>query len=148
PAVAGRRPSAFFLRSDSTQTSGEGRRMMPSSTHSLNLSALPVSDLSPLVGMKSVTILILDSMPVSDLTPLRGLEVEKLSIRGIPAKDLAPLKALPLRALWLDYRADRDEFLRSLKTLETINDKPAAEFWAEVDGKSGPSEPHTRRAVA
>ena len=121
---------------------------MPSSTHSLNLSALPVSDLSPLAGMKSVRILILDSMPVSDLTPLRGLEVERLSIRGIPAKDLAPLKALPLKALWLDYRADREEFLRSLKTLETINDKPAAEFWAEVDGKPRPSEPHTRRAVA
>ena len=98
--------------------------------------------------MKSLRILILDSLPVSDLTPLRGLEVEKLSIRGISATDLSPLKALPLKALWLDYRADREEFLRSVKTLGTINDTPAAEFWAEVDGESRPSEPHTPRAVA
>jgi hypothetical protein len=27
------------------------------------------------------------------------------------------------------------EILRSIKTLETINGKPAAEFWKEVDKK-------------
>jgi hypothetical protein len=27
------------------------------------------------------------------------------------------------------------KMLRSIKTLEKINDKPAAEFWKQVDGK-------------
>jgi hypothetical protein len=48
--------------------------------------------------------------------------------------------ALQLRAalahLNLDYRAERDAaILRSLRTLRTINSKPAADFWKEVDGK-------------
>jgi hypothetical protein len=32
-------------------------------------------------------------------------------------------------------RADFEEVLRSLTTLEKISDKPAAVFWKEVDGK-------------
>jgi hypothetical protein len=39
--------------------------------------------------------------------------------------------------VWLDYRDDRAEFLRSFKGLEVSNDKPAADFWREVDGKEG-----------
>ena len=34
----------------------------------------------------------------------------------------------------IDFKPERDaEILRSIKTLETINDKPAAEFWKEVE---------------
>jgi hypothetical protein len=45
------------------------------------------------------------------------------------------LKGLPLKSLICDFNADRDaEILRSIKTLETINDKPAAQFWKEVEG--------------
>jgi hypothetical protein len=58
-----------------------------------------------------------------------------LSIRNIPAQDLSPLKDLPLRSLRLDYQAGREEFVRSFKELESINDQPAVEFWKEVDGK-------------
>jgi hypothetical protein len=79
--------------------------------------------------------LVLDATAVSDLAPLRGLGLKELSIRNIPATDLSPLKDLPLRSLRLDYRADREEFVRSFKGLEFINDKPAADFWKEVDGK-------------
>jgi len=42
---------------------------------------------------------------------------------------------MPLKRLRLDYRPDREEFVRSFKELEFINDKPVAEFWREVDGK-------------
>jgi hypothetical protein len=43
---------------------------------------------------------------------------------------------MPLTHLWLTFQPERDaEIVRSLKTLEIINSKPAAEFWKEVDGK-------------
>ncbi len=48
--------------------------------------------------------------------------------------DLSPLKDMPLKELWCDFKADRDaKVLRAIETLETINDKSAAEFWNEVD---------------
>jgi Leucine-rich repeat (LRR) protein len=101
----------------------------------LNLTALPVSDLSVLASMKSLRRLLLESMPVSDLRPLRGLALKDLGIRGTQVTDLSPIKGLPLQRLQLDYRVDREVFLRSLKGLESINDKPAADFWKEVAGK-------------
>jgi hypothetical protein len=43
---------------------------------------------------------------------------------------------LPLTTLWIDYHPERDaDVLRSIKTLETINGKPAAEFWNEARGQ-------------
>jgi hypothetical protein len=101
----------------------------------LNLGAQPVSDLAPLASLKSLRRLVLDSTSASDLKPLRGLDLKELSILKIPAKDLSPLKELALKSLRLDYRADREVFVRSFKGLETINDKPVAEFWKDVDGK-------------
>jgi hypothetical protein len=101
----------------------------------LNLMSLPVSDLSVLARMTSLWNLVLDSTAVSELTPLRGSNLKVLSILNIPAKDLSPLKELPLQRLRFDYRADRAEFVRSFTGLEAINDKPAADFWKEVDGK-------------
>ena len=48
--------------------------------------------------------------------------------------DLSPLKGIPLKDLRCDFKPERDtEILRSIKTLETINDKPVAEFWKEVE---------------
>jgi tRNA A-37 threonylcarbamoyl transferase component Bud32 len=101
----------------------------------LNVGEQPVSDLAPLAGLKSLRRLVMDFTLASDLTPLRGLDLTELSIRNIPAKDLSPLKGLALKSLRLDYRADREEFLRSFTGLERINDKPAADFWKEVEGK-------------
>ena len=41
---------------------------------------------------------------------------------------------MPLKDLDCDFKPERDtELLRSIKTLETINGKPAAEFWKEVE---------------
>jgi hypothetical protein len=43
---------------------------------------------------------------------------------------------MPLTTLSCDFHPWRDtELLRSIPTLTLINDKPAADFWKEVDGK-------------
>jgi hypothetical protein len=101
----------------------------------LNLSRLPVSDISLLAGMKSLRRLFLQWMPVTDLTPLRGLALKELAVKDTPVADLSPIKGMPLQKLHLDYRADREKLLRSLTGLESINDKPAADFWKEVADK-------------
>jgi Leucine-rich repeat (LRR) protein len=59
-----------------------------------------------------------------------------LNIQGTKVIDLSLLKGMPLRELWCDFRPERDaEILRAIKTLEKINDKPAAEFWKGVEKK-------------
>jgi hypothetical protein len=101
----------------------------------LNLTALPVSDLSLVGGLKTLKWLVLDYTPVSDLTPLRGLGLTRLAITGTRVKDLSSIQGLPLTLLALDYRPEYEGVVRSLKGLETINNKPAADFWKEVGGK-------------
>ena len=36
---------------------------------------------------------------------------------------------MPLKTVWFSFDAGRDNRLREVKTLETINDEAAAEFW-------------------
>jgi Leucine-rich repeat (LRR) protein len=100
----------------------------------LNLTALPVTDLSVLASMKSLRRLFLESMPVSDLTPLHGLGLKELNFKGTQVTDLSPIKGLSLQKLAFDYQAAHEEFVRSFKGLETINDLPAADFWKKSDG--------------
>jgi hypothetical protein len=50
--------------------------------------------------------------------------------------DLSPLRGMPLTRLGLRFRPEQDtDIVRSLTKLQIINDKPAADFWKEVDGK-------------
>ena len=43
-------------------------------------------------------------------------------------------KELPLKKLGCDFQSERDAaILRSIQTLQTINDKPLAEFWKSVE---------------
>lgn len=57
-----------------------------------------------------------------------------LELAGTNVTDLSLLKGIPLKTLTCDFQPDRDaEILRSIKTLETINGKPAAEFWKVVE---------------
>ncbi len=59
-----------------------------------------------------------------------------LHIWGTEVTDLSLLKGMSLKELSCDFQPDRDaEILRSIKTLETINGKPAAEFWKDVEKK-------------
>jgi Leucine-rich repeat (LRR) protein len=114
-----------------------------------------VTDLSPLEGMpleylnmagtmgglnsvsslKSLRWLVLDGTPFTTLEPLRPLRLERISLLRIGVTDLTPIQGMPLKQLRLDYRPDREKFVRSFKGLELINDKPVAEFWKEVDRK-------------
>jgi hypothetical protein len=101
----------------------------------LNATGAAVGDLSPLASMRSLRILILDGTFVTDLGALRDLRLERISLLRTAVTDLTPIEGMPLKHLRLDYRPDRAKFVRSFTGLEFINDKPAAEFWKEVDGK-------------
>ena len=93
----------------------------------------PVSDLSPLKDLK-LTSLTFHNTPVSDLSPLKGMPLAELNCKSTKVTDLSPLKDLPLTNIECDFQPERDaEILRSIKTLEKINGKPAAEFWERYD---------------
>jgi Leucine-rich repeat (LRR) protein len=76
------------------------------------------------------------STQVTDLSMLKGKQLVALSCQGTRVTDLSPLKGMPLKILNCDFKPERDTaILRSIKTLETINGKPAAEFWKEFEAK-------------
>jgi hypothetical protein len=99
----------------------------------LNIAFTRVTDLAPLRGMPLQR---LSLTGVTDLSPLRGMPLQALDLRSTPLSDPTPLQGLPLKEIVCDFEPKRDaEKLRSLRSLEKINGKPAAEFWKEVDGK-------------
>jgi len=104
--------------------------------------ATEVSDLTPLKGME-LTGVDLGETPVADLTPLKGMPVSFLSVHlTTHLAELSALGGMPLKTLYCDVKPDRDiELLRSIKTLETINGKPAAEFWKEFDQQQKGTKP-------
>jgi Leucine-rich repeat (LRR) protein len=91
-----------------------------------------VSDLSPLKDMK-LTRLIFTGAPVSDLSPLKDMKLTTLWCNGTKVTDLSLLRSMPLLEIYCDFKPERDaEILCSIKTLVSINQKPAAEFWKDV----------------
>jgi hypothetical protein len=64
---------------------------------------------------------------VRDLTPLAGMPLTSLN--------LTPLAGMPLTSLDLRYCPADPAPVRGIKTLKTINDKPAEEFWKEYDAR-------------
>ncbi|WP_020471102.1 serine/threonine-protein kinase [Zavarzinella formosa] len=99
---------------------------MPLKFLCLNLSE--IEDLSPLEGMP-LKELMCRNTKVTNLAPLAKSPIEKLLIDGSPIADYSPLKSLPLKHINLTYMPETHAaLLRSIPTLETINDKPAAEF--------------------
>jgi eukaryotic-like serine/threonine-protein kinase len=100
---------------------------------SLSCDATQVSDLSPLKDMKMMR-LTCNQTQVSDLSPVKDMKLTFLWCGGTQVTDLSLLKGMPLKELVCDFNAERDaEILRSIKTLEKINEKPVQEFWKEVD---------------
>jgi serine/threonine protein kinase/Leucine-rich repeat (LRR) protein len=80
-----------------------------------------------------------DGATVHDLSPLlafSGLQELDCSCKDpwqSPLGDLSPLSPLPLRSLRYPYHTWLGaEPLRSIKTLTTVNDRPAATFWKEA----------------
>jgi serine/threonine protein kinase/Leucine-rich repeat (LRR) protein len=95
-----------------------------------------VADLKPLKGMR-LTSLRMSGTQVADLTPLKDMRLTDLWCQGAQVGDLLPLKGMPLQEIFCDFKAERDTpILRSFTTLEKINEKPAKEFWKEVEGQS------------
>jgi hypothetical protein len=102
----------------------------------LGLDGTKVSDLAPLRGMR-LKDLGVPNTQVSDLSPLKGMPLEKLQCQGSKVTDLSPVKDLPLTWFVCDFRPERDaKILRAISTLKTINLKPAAQFWKEVEEKT------------
>jgi len=94
-----------------------------------------VSDLSAVAGLP-LTSLECSATQIKDLSPLRGMPLAVLGCESTKVVDLSPLRGLPLTDLRCDFKAERDSgILRSIKTLKTINGKPAAQFWSEVDAR-------------
>ncbi len=103
--------------------------------------ATPVADLSPLKNMP-LTNLDCFGTRVSDLSPLKGMSLTNLVCNATKVTDLSPLKGMPLKELVCNYQRERDaEIVRSIKSLKTINGKPAADFWKEEDAKQPPKKP-------
>jgi eukaryotic-like serine/threonine-protein kinase len=101
----------------------------------LDCSSTPINDLSPLKGMPLMD-LHFAYTAVADLSPLKGMPLTNLQLDFTKVSDLSPLKDMPLKELRCDFKPERDaDILRSIKTLETINGKPAAEFWNNVNSK-------------
>jgi serine/threonine protein kinase len=103
----------------------------------LNVNDNRINDLTPLKEM-ALTSLSCSDTKVSDLAPLKGMPLTRLCVEQTQVTDLSPLKGMPLIHLRLDFKAERDaEILRSIKTMDAINDQPVAEFWkkAEADRK-------------
>ena len=110
----------------------------------LSVADTKVRDLTPLAGMPSLGHLNLAGTDVSDLSPVRDLRLTEILCDRTKIVDLSPLKNMPLKSLTCDFVPERDsEILRSIKTMERINEKSAAEFWKEVDARmsSKPSVP-------
>jgi formylglycine-generating enzyme required for sulfatase activity len=105
------------------------------------VASTPVRDLEPLRGMP-LEILDFRSTQVEDLAPLEGMKLTELHCEKSRVTDLSILRGMPLKKLSCDFRAERDAaILRSIKTLEKINGKSAAEFWKEVDAKARAQQP-------
>jgi hypothetical protein len=77
------------------------------------------------------------NVEIKDISVLKGMPLQTLSIGNCQITqdpDISILKDMPLKALSFDFNPERDtELVRSIKTLETINNKPVAEFWKEVE---------------
>jgi serine/threonine protein kinase/Leucine-rich repeat (LRR) protein len=107
-----------------------------------------ISDLSPVAG-PHLRILNCVNTPVADLTPLKGTPLTTLHCSRTKVIDLAPLQTLPLKTIECDFQPARDAaILRSIKTLETINGKLAAEFWKKVADRAKPIEESWFKEVA
>jgi hypothetical protein len=101
----------------------------------LNMTGAAVDDLHSVSSLKSLRWLVLDGTRITTLEPLRPLRLERISLLHTGVTDLTPIQGMPLKRLRLDYRPDREKFVRSFPGLELINDKPVGVFWKEVSGK-------------
>jgi len=104
----------------------------------LTINNTRIDDLTLLKGMP------LESLdcwgtPIADLSSLKGMPLEVLSCFRTSVSDLSPLRESPLRKLYCNDRiltADNLNVLRSLDSLQIVNDRPVAEVLREPGSKS------------
>jgi hypothetical protein len=110
----------------------------------LDLGRLPITNagLANFKGCKGLLILNLGGTRVTDegLVHFQGCKrLNVVNLAGTKVADLSPLKGLPLREITCDFKPERDAaILRSIKTLETINGEPAAQFLKKAGDKPAP----------
>jgi len=101
----------------------------------LDCGSVWLSDLSPLKGMPLRELAVVRSL-VTDLSPLVNSPIEKLNCSLARINDFTPLTKLRLTYLMFDFELKRDSaIIRSIETLETINEKPVNQFWAEQEAR-------------
>ena len=131
--------------------------------HYLTLAGTAVSDLSPLAGKPMSSLVLWNCKRLSDLSPIKGSPLNtKLLLMESGVRDLTPIrdsKVVEVALVDTQYDPDivvrwplkkidfwrttqnipREKLLRlkEIKTLETIDDKPVAEFWKEFDQAAG-----------
>jgi hypothetical protein len=67
---------------------------------------------------------------LADISCLKGARIQELNVRNTRVVDLSPLKDVPLQILEFDRSASTDfAALKAIRTLRTVNDQPAAEFF-------------------
>ncbi len=90
-----------------------------------------VPDLSPVKGSP---VNMLKVSGANSLAPLAGLPLTSLDCRGCKIKDYSPIKDIALKELQCPTLNKKDaEIVRSIKTLERINEMPAADYWRKFD---------------
>ena len=102
----------------------------------VNLGGTQVSDLTPLGEVKTLQTLMINNTRVNDLGPVKGSRaLTYLNCTETPVADFTPLRDAPLNDLYAkpETVTRQADVLRTIKTLTTINDKPAATFWKELD---------------
>ncbi len=107
-----------------------------------------VADLAPLKDMK-LNVLGCSYSHVADLSVLKGMPLGNIACNNAPIADLSPLAETPLNLITCSFNLYRDaELLRSIKTLQTINFKPADVFWKETDARQAPFEAWCREVAS
>jgi hypothetical protein len=98
----------------------------------LHLDGTRVADLSPLKGIPLEDFQMANTL-ISDLSPLAGSPLRWLTCNGTRVKDFSPLKDTPLLSISCDVRPEDAAALRQIRTLKTINDRPAADVLREAE---------------
>lgn len=101
-----------------------------------------IKDMKVLEGMPLHTLEI-HGNPITDLSPLANSPMQYLNIYKTSITDWSPLKTMQhLKMVTFDFDNERDsEILRSVKTLELINERSTEEFWKWVQGLENQQTP-------
>ncbi len=106
----------------------------------LKIGGTPVASLAPLTGTALASLACNDTR-VTDLAPLAGLPLAFLDYSHVHVSDVSALKDLPLKEVRCEFKPLRDAVvLRSIASLESIDGKPAAEFWKMDDAREAAFE--------